>query len=34
MRILILMAFLALLVGLLCALKAGSDDDDINRPKD
>ena len=34
MRILILLAFLALLVGLLCALKAGSDDDDANRPKD
>lgn len=34
MRMLILMAFLALLVGLLCALKSGSDDDDINRPKD
>lgn len=34
MRILILMTFLALLVGLLCALKVGSDDDDINRPKD
>jgi hypothetical protein len=34
MRTLILMVFLALLVGLLCALKAGSDDDDINRPKD
>ena len=28
MRMLILMAFLALLVGLLCALKSGSDDDD------
>lgn len=34
MNVLILMAFLALLVGLLCALKSGSDDDDINRPKD
>lgn len=34
MRMLILMAFLALLVGLLCALKSGSDDDDINRPND
>lgn len=34
MNVLILLAFLALLVGVLCALKAGSDDDDINRPKD
>jgi hypothetical protein len=34
MRLLGVIAFVIVLIGILCCLKAGSDDDDINRPKD
>jgi len=34
MRLMAVIAFVIVLIGILCALKAGSDDDDINRPKD
>jgi hypothetical protein len=34
MRALAIVAFIVVLIGILCCLKAGSDDDDINRPND